>query len=39
MGVIVITTMGLLLFGLIYSSVTSGELDILRGRLTEDTDD
>lgn len=39
MGVLVITTMGLLLIGLIYSSITSGELDILRGRLAEDTDD
>lgn len=39
MGVIVITTMGLLLFGLIYSSVTGGELELLKRRLTEDTDD
>lgn len=39
MGVIVITTMGLLLFGLIYSSVTCGELRLLRRRLTESSDD
>jgi hypothetical protein len=39
MGVLVITTMGLLLFGLIYSSVTSGELELLRRRLTDNTDD
>lgn len=39
MGVVVITTMGLLLFGLIYSSVTSGEIDALRRRLTESSDD
>ena len=38
MGVIVITTMGLLLFGLVYSSVTGGELELLRRRLTEDFD-
>lgn len=39
MGTLVITTMGLLLIGLIYSSITSGELDILRRRLTEDSDE
>ena len=39
MGVIVITTMGLLLFGLVYSSVTGGELELLRRRLTESSDD
>jgi hypothetical protein len=39
MGVIVITTMGLLLFGLVYSSVTGGELELLRRRLTDNTDD
>lgn len=39
MGVIVITTMGLLLFGLIYSSVTGGEIDVLRRRLHEDSDE
>ena len=39
MGVIVITTMGLLLFGLVYSSVTGGELGLLRRRLTESSDD
>ncbi len=39
MGVIVITTMGLLLFGLVYSSVTSGELGLLMGRLNESSDD
>lgn len=39
MGVIVITTMGLLLFGLIYSSITGGELGLLMRRLTENIDD
>jgi len=39
MGVIVITTMGLLLFGLVHSSVTGGELELLRRRLTDNTDD
>jgi len=39
MGVIVITTMGLLLFGLVYSNVTGGELELLRRRLTDNTDD
>ncbi len=39
MGVLVITTMGLLLFGLICSSVTSGEIDMLKRRLTEDSDE
>ena len=39
MGVIVITTMGLLLFGLVYSSVTGRELELLMRRLTDNTDD